>query len=86
MKEVAGYLIAASGGEIGHVDDFLADLDTWRIERLVVDTGNWLRGKDVVLGIDRVTAVSWEERRVTVSLTKAKIESAPELTKGNVFF
>ncbi len=86
LKEVAGYLIAASDGEIGHVDDFLADLDTWRIERLVVDTGNWLRGKDVVLGIDRVTAVSWEERRVTVSLTKAKIESAPELTKGNVFF
>ncbi|MCZ2155251.1 MAG: PRC-barrel domain-containing protein [Bryobacterales bacterium] len=86
LKEVVGYLIAASDGEIGHVEDFLADLDTWRIEKLVVDTRNWLPGKDVVLGIDRVAEVSWEERCVTVSLTKAKIEGSPELGRGSTFF
>lgn len=86
LKAVIGYSIATSDGEIGHVDDFLANLDTWTIQKLVVATRNWLSGKDVAVGIEHITDVSWEDRRVTVDLTKEAVENSPEFEKGSVFF
>src|SRR5688572_29983193 len=38
--DLTGFHIEATDGEIGHVDDFLIDEDSWRIRYLVVDTSN----------------------------------------------
>ena len=43
-KAVTGYHIEATDGEIGHVEDFLVDDETWAIRYLVVDTSNWWLG------------------------------------------
>jgi hypothetical protein len=40
MKDVAGYTIQATDGEIGHVDDFIIDDKPWTIRYIVVDTRN----------------------------------------------
>lgn len=85
LRAIMGYAMAATDGEIGHVDDLLADLDTWSILRLVVDTRNWLPGREVLVGIEHVSAISWEDRRVSVDLTKSRVESSPEFEKGSVF-
>src|ERR1044071_4192956 len=42
---VTGYHIEARDGEIGHVEDFIIDAETWEIRYMVVDTRNWLPGK-----------------------------------------
>ena len=39
--DVSGHNIQAADGEIGHVDDFIIDDETWAIRYLIVDTGNW---------------------------------------------
>jgi len=44
-KEVTGYQFGALDGEIGHVDDFIVDDETWAIRYLVVATKNWCLGK-----------------------------------------
>ena len=46
---IKGYKIAASDGLIGSVSDFLFDDGTWSVRWLVVDTGNWLGGRKVLL-------------------------------------
>src|SRR3546814_13431113 len=43
--EVEGYHVAASDGEIGHIDDFLVDDTDWSLRFLVIDTRNWLPGR-----------------------------------------
>ncbi|MFC1494211.1 PRC-barrel domain-containing protein [Thermodesulfobacteriota bacterium] len=43
--DVSGHHIQASDGEIGHVDDFIIDDETWAIRYLIIDTQNWLPGK-----------------------------------------
>ena len=68
IKEVGGYHIQAAGGEIGHVDDFLADDQTWTIRYLVVDTGNWLLGRKVLIASDWLDHVSWPDQNVYVNL------------------
>ena len=76
--EVAGYHLLALDGEIGHVDDFIIDDETWAIRYLVVTTKNWWAGKKVLISPKWIENVSWEEREVAIGLSREVIKAAPE--------
>lgn len=76
-KEVEGYGIEASDGGIGHVEDYIADTETWRIRYLIIDTRNWWPGKQVLVSPEWIDRVSWTERRVFVDLTRAAVKESP---------
>ncbi len=75
---VSGHHVEASDGEIGHVEDFLIDDETWAIRYLVVDTRDWLPGKRVLISPKWIERVSWSEKQVVVDLTREAIQQAPE--------
>jgi hypothetical protein len=77
-KEVTGYHLQATDGEIGHVEDFIVEDETWAVRYLVADTSNWLPAKKVLLTPRWVGRVSWNESKVFVDLTKGAIEQSPE--------
>jgi hypothetical protein len=77
-KEVTGYRIQATDRDIGHVDDFIADPETWRIRYLAIDTRNWLpASKKVLTAPSWVELVDWKRRKVLVDLTADAIENSP---------
>lgn len=80
-NEVSGYVIQAENGEIGHVDDFIIDDETWRIRYMVVDTQNWWPGKEVLVSPQWISRVSWNEHSVFVNLKREAIKQAPEYDK-----
>jgi hypothetical protein len=75
-RDIEGYHIAAEDGTIGHVDDFLISHD-WRVRYLVLDTGNWLPGRKVLVAPEWVRRIDWAEREVSVDLTREQIRSGP---------
>jgi sporulation protein YlmC with PRC-barrel domain len=77
-KALIGYYIEAKDGDIGHVEDFLIDDQTWAIRYMVVDTVNWWPGKKVVIAPQWIERVSWEESKVFVDLGRESIKKAPE--------
>jgi len=77
-KEVTGYYIQARDGDIGHVEDFLVDDETWAIQYMVVDTGNWLPGKKVLVSPSWIKMISWIEKTVYIDLLRETIEKSPE--------
>lgn len=77
-REVIGYHIQATDGEIGHVDDFVVDDESWAIRYMVVDTRNWLPGKKVLVAPQWTADMDWAGRRVSVDLGKKVIENGPE--------
>ena len=77
-REVVGYHIQALDGEIGHVDDFVVDDDTWRIRYLLVDTSNWIGGRAVIIAPEWADRVDWMRRRVNLDVTRQKVEDSPE--------
>ena len=81
-KAVSGYHVEASDGEIGHVEDFLIDDETWAIRYLIVDTKDWLPGKKVLISPKWIERVSWNEKHVVVALAREAIRQAPEYTDG----
>lgn len=75
--KVIGYHIQAADGEIGHVDDFLVDEQTWQIRYMAVDTSNWWFGKKVLISSQWITGVSWDEQNVSVDLLKQVVKDSP---------
>lgn len=78
MDEVIGYNIQARDGEIGHVETFIIDDENWSIMYLVVDTRNWLPGKNVLVALDWVEQVDWLEQLVHIDLERETIKDGPE--------
>lgn len=75
---VNGYHIQARDGEIGHVDDFIFDEQSWEVRFFVIDTRNWLPGRHVVLATEWIEEVNWDESLVRVPLTRDAIRASPE--------
>jgi len=77
---VQGHNIQALDGEIGHVEDFIIDDETWAIRYLIVGTRNWWPGKKVLISTQWIERVSWNESKVFVNLSRDAIKNSPEYT------
>jgi hypothetical protein len=77
-REVIGYHIQATDGEIGHVEDLIASDEHWAIHYLVIDTRNWLPGRKVLVAPAWVEKVDWVGRQVHVDLTQETLKHSPE--------
>jgi uncharacterized protein YrrD len=77
-REVTGYSIQAPDDEIGHVEDFIIDDQTWTILYMIVDTRNWLPGRKVLIAPVWINSIDWKERKVSVDLTTEQIKESPE--------
>ena len=49
VKDLKGYAIGATDGDIGKLDDFYFDDEFWTIRYLVTETGNWLLNRKVLI-------------------------------------
>jgi hypothetical protein len=85
-----GRSVAATDGRIGHVGDFLVDR-AWTVRWMVVDTGEWLPGRKVLIHPSAVGALHLPERpaipmfsmtaaslTVPVNLRRNEIAASPE--------
>jgi hypothetical protein len=77
-RDVDGHHLQATDGEIGHVEDFIIDEESWAIRYLVVATRNWWPGKKVLVSPHWIERVSWDESKVFVALSRETIQAAPE--------
>ncbi len=84
MHEVTGYHIQAADGELGHVEDFVIDDDSWAIRYLVIDTQNWWPGNKVLISPEWIERVSWTESKVFINLARSIIQEAPEFTEKSL--
>ena len=82
--DVSGHHIQATDGEIGHVEDFIIDDETWAIRYLIIDTQNWWPGKKVLVSPLWIERVSWDESKVFVNLLREAIKQSPEYTEDSL--
>ena len=78
MSELIGYEIAATDGRVGSVSDLLINPLDWRVKYIVIDTGDWLPGREVVLAPNWTSSIDWASRSWIVDVTKRQIENSPE--------
>lgn len=75
-EEVIGYRIHAKDGELGHVEDFIAEEEGWYIRYMIIGTGKWFPGRKVILSPEWVDDIRWAERKVYIDLPRDTIRQA----------
>ncbi|MFF3611686.1 PRC-barrel domain-containing protein [Streptomyces sp. NPDC002580] len=76
--DLTGYKVEATDGHIGKVDKHSDEVAS---QYIVVDTGVWIFGKEVLLPAGTIRSINHEDRTVHVDRTKDEIKSAPEFDK-----
>jgi len=76
---INGYAIEASDGRIGTVSDFLFDDTNWLVRWLVVDTGNWLSGRKVLLPASVLGHLNPKKQEFSVRLTQKQVKDSPDI-------
>jgi len=86
VSSLTGYTIRATDGDLGKVDDFYFDDKSWVIRYLVVDTGNWLSERKVLIAAVALGKPDCELRTFSVNLTRAQVRNSPDIdTAGPIF-
>lgn len=77
-RAITGYQIEAGNETIGHVSGFLVDDRNWTIHKLVVKSGHWYSGQEILVSPHKVERISCTESKVYINLTKSDIQGAKE--------
>ena len=59
-----GFVIRASDGELGTVDQLYFDDETWAIRYLTVETGGWLGGRSVLISPISIVHTDWAAQAI----------------------
>ena len=77
IREVTGYRLHASDGEIGHVADFLVEDADWSIHYLEADTRNWWPSKHVLISPRSIVSTDWSSRLVNLDISREQLKGSP---------
>jgi hypothetical protein len=78
VRAVTGYQIQTVDGTIGNVSGLLVDDSSWAVCEMVVETGHWYSGKQILVAPSAIERISYEDSTVYVRLTKADIQQTAE--------
>lgn len=81
LKDIEGYQVSASDGELGKVSDFLLDDERWVIRYLVVQTTDhfFQDGSQVLISPIFFRQAEWSTHRFHLALTSEKVKNSPSI-------
>ncbi len=77
-SEIRGYRVQGIDEEVGHVEDFIVDDESWEVRYLVINTSNWWLGKKVLVAPRWANHVGWTKEEVYLDLSREAIKGCPE--------
>jgi len=79
LKNLSGYQLKARDGEIGKLKQIYFDDRRWVIRYLVVKTGSWLLGQDVLIIPSMIDSVVEEDQQIAVNLSSDQVRQSPPI-------
>jgi len=79
MKDLEGYTIRATDGDIGQVNDFYFEDDRWIIRYLIVEAGHWLSSRRVLVSPIAIGTPDRTKRVLPVSITREQVKNSPDI-------
>ena len=81
MNIVRGYTIRGTDGDIGRIDDFVIDDETWAIRYLIINTSTWWSGKKVLISPKWIERIDWPDSIAYVNVVRDDIMRSPEYSE-----
>ena len=80
LEHLQDYRLQARDGEIGELREVYFDDHVWAVRYLIVRTGGWLFGREVLIAPRSVSGVNDEEKALKIDLTQEQIKGSPPIT------
>lgn len=77
LETLKGYSLQARDGDIGTITDVWFDDERWTVRYLVVRTGGWLLGREVLIAPSVVRGLNVAREQIAVDLTREQVEKSP---------
>jgi sporulation protein YlmC with PRC-barrel domain len=77
LKDIHGYKVNATDGDIGTVANFLFDDKDWAIRYLVVETGDIFDDRRVLISPISFGEPVWSDRQFPLALTVDRVKNSP---------
>lgn len=71
--------VDASDGSVGSLADLLVDDETWDVRYLLLQTGGWLRNRQVLMSPNMVGDARWEQNLLRLEMDRARVQASPEI-------
>jgi len=78
-KDLQGFAIHATDGDIGHLRDFYFDDQRWVARYLIVETGNWLSSRQVLISPFAIGRPDWVAKALSVSISRQQVKNSPDI-------
>jgi len=79
LRDLEGYTIHATDGDIGSVSNFLIDDQHWSVRYLVAETGTFFDRSPRLIPVISFARCDWTTRRFHVLLTRDRVKNAPSV-------
>jgi uncharacterized protein YrrD len=79
IHSLIGFTIRAQDGDLGKVLEFYFDDATWTIRYMVVETGNWLLNRRVLISVAALGKPEWWSHTFSVNLTCDQVRQSPDI-------
>jgi hypothetical protein len=86
VNQVVSYEMHAVDGDVGRISGFLIDRPAWAIRYMIVRTGPWWTGHDILIEPESIDEVLWGDASVVVALTRAAVRTAPPFNESRASF
>ncbi|MHB9154708.1 MAG: PRC-barrel domain-containing protein [Endomicrobiales bacterium] len=83
-RQLEGCNVQSIDGEIGRVDDFIINDETWAIRYLVAHTGSWWPGREALVSPHWIVHIDWSAGMITLDVPKETIKQAPAYNSSSV--
>jgi hypothetical protein len=80
VNQLHGFKVLASDGVIGHIDEFYFDDLSWKVRYCVVDLGNWITDRKVLISPAALGKLDWNNKGLSIGATKDQIQKSPDAT------
>ncbi len=77
---ILGHSLQGADGKLGRLHDVVFDDQTWTVRYIVVDTGGWLTGRQVLISPVAFGRPDWQRKQIPVSLTREQVENSPPIS------
>jgi sporulation protein YlmC with PRC-barrel domain len=79
IRQLYGKTLGASDGDIGSVEDFYFNDQQWVVRYVIVDTGSWLPGRQVLISPHGFRDFPQKGDSLEVILSREQIENSPTI-------
>jgi len=79
LRGMIGYAIRATDGDLGTFKEIYFDDATWKIRYLIVETGNWLFNRKVLIAPFAVGEPEWTSHTLPVHLSREQVRNSPDI-------